>query len=346
MLEKYYHSQGAVFLHEKRPDEAIECFQKALALNDQPHTHADLCRAYLQKNELDRALREMDRAIEMKPFLAAYYHQRSLVWEQAGDKDRASEDHLRSVTLDKNYVRIEKIASAVSALSKACAAMRADVQGLSCTLPCPAYCCHFTGEPIRHGVHVGAWKLRSVRELLREMGENEETFLARLPVTHGSHITRLIPPNYIINEGGRQFAYYPALSTKILGGELLADVPKGTDYQNLLWIDEKARACAFLKKGRCMIHDTGDEPALAACKEFLCLTALVFMTLEALELVDGVRVRKRGMGELNHLAVEAMLVLETTIDNNDGQILGPEIGRARREIDRLMSRDHTKADKE
>ncbi len=35
-----------------------------------------------------------------------------------------------------------------------------------------------------------------------------------------------------------------------------------------------------------MIHDLGDEPSLPSCKEFLCMTGLVFIVLDFLGAVS------------------------------------------------------------
>jgi tetratricopeptide (TPR) repeat protein len=339
MLEKYYHSQGAFLLEEGRYDEAIDCFLKALALDERAYTRADLSRAYEANDEHDKAIAEMNRAIELEP-CARYFHERSALWMRKGENTRAARDHEASVELDENYGRLKEITSACEIVQQAWNIDRApldfialvgtanhelralvdDLAGslrlfsreeetFSCRLPCPAYCCHFSGEPVKHGVHIGPWKLFAIRKFLREQGLDEKPFLGRLPFTRDLARLRLIPPNFAVREGKRRFVYYPAVTSAVLDKRLLKDLPKGKNYRDLVWINEHARACSFLRDGKCTIHDIGEDPALGACKEFLCLTAFAFITLEALELVDIRDVRMKPMEELNRVAVEIILLL-------------------------------------
>jgi hypothetical protein len=98
-----------------------------------------------------------------------------------------------------------------------------------------------------------------------------------------------------------------------LGKALLEDLPKGKDYQELLWINEKSRACAFLSEHKCMIHDLGGESSLPACKEFLCMTGFMFVVLDHLGMIEGSQLRTRSMAQLNRLSVKALLILGRTL---------------------------------
>ena len=345
LMEKYLHSQGAALYDEGRLDEAIELFHKAIALDDQSYTRYHLCLAYLEKKAFDRALDEISRAIELNPAVAKYYYRRSLIWQSKGDRASADKDYERAMALDPNYGRVEEIRSCYSAVEGAfsdiqmldwCSGVRVAseelrniVQGLqeslqevhrtiqdaSCTLPCSAYCCHFSGETIRHGVHIGPWKLSAIRNFLKDKGLPEGDYLDRLRFTGEEHLVRLIPPHHVVREQGQGFVYYPKRSKRVLDKALLVDLPKGRDYQELLWINEDSRACVFLHEGKCRIHDLADEPSLPACKEFLCMTGFVFVLLKYLGLVDASQIERRGMGELNRLAVEAVLILGQTLYN-------------------------------
>jgi tetratricopeptide (TPR) repeat protein len=345
LLEKYLHSQGAAFYDEGRWDEAIELFHKAIALDDQSYTRYHLCLAYLEKKDFDRALDEINRAIELNPSVAKYYYRRSLIWQSRGDRARADQDYQRATTLDENYGRVEQIRSSYSAVERAfsdtqvlewCSAarvkseelrsivqeleeslqgVRRTIQDASCTLPCSAYCCHFSGETIRHGVHIGPWKLSAIRNVLKDKGLPESDYLGRLQFTGEEHLVRLIPPHHVVRERGKGFVYYPKRSEKVLDKALLEDLPKGREYQDLLWINENSRACAFLQEGKCSIHDLADEPSLPACKEFLCMTGFVFVVLRHLGLVDPAHIGARPMAALNRIAVEAVLSLGQTLYN-------------------------------
>jgi tetratricopeptide (TPR) repeat protein len=345
LMEKYLHSQGAALYDEGRWDEAIELFHKAIALDDQCYTRYHLCLAHLEKKDFDRALHEINRAIELNPSVAKYYYRRSLIWQSRGDPAKAAEDYQRATTLDANYGRVEQIRSSYSAVEQAfsdtlalewCGAAgvksaefrsivkeleeslqegRRAMEEASCTLPCSAYCCHFSGETVRHGVHIGPWKLSAIRNFLKDKGLPEGDYLDRMRFTGEEHLVRLIPPHHVVRERGQGFVYYPKRSEKVLDKALLADLPRGREYQDLLWINENSRACAFLHEGKCSIHDLADEPSLPACKEFLCMTGFVFVLLKHLGLIDESQTEGRGMGELNRLAVEAVLILGQTLYN-------------------------------
>jgi hypothetical protein len=149
--------------------------------------------------------------------------------------------------------------------------------------------------------------------LLKEKQLRETDFLGKIPFTGEEHLVRLIPPHYVVKERGEKFVYYPKRGRKALGKALLQDLPKAKEYQELLWINEKSKACAFLHSRRCMIHDLGGEPGLPACKEFLCMTGFVFAVLDHLGTVEGSQIRTRSMAELNRLAVKALLILGETL---------------------------------
>ena len=343
LMEKYLHSQGAALYDEGRFDEAIDFFERAIALDDQSYTRYHLCLAYIEKKNFDKAHREINRAIELNPSVAKYYHRRSQIWQSKGDRTRAHEDYGKAIRLDANYPRARQIRSSygtieqtfsnvemlewcstvrtnsgdlgsiVRGLGESLKEMREAVETASCALPCPAYCCHFSGETIRHGVHIGAWKLSALRRFLKEKGLPESDFLGKIQFTGKEHLVRLIPPHHVVKEHGEEFVYYPKRAKKGLSKSLLEHVPKGKEYQDLLWINEKSRACAFLSEGRCMIHDLGDEPSLPACKEFLCMTGFVFAVLSHLRMVETSQLREMRMAELNQLAVEALLILGSTL---------------------------------
>ena len=131
--------------------------------------------------------------------------------------------------------------------------------------------------------------------------------------TGEEHLVRLIPPHHAVKERGAEFVYYPKRGKKALDKALLEGLPKGKDYQELLWINEKSRACAFLHERRCIIHDLGGERGLPACKEFLCMTGFVFVMLDHLGLIEGFQLRTRSMTRLNRLAVKALLILGRTL---------------------------------
>jgi hypothetical protein len=168
---------------------------------------------------------------------------------------------------------------------------------------------------------IGPWKLQAIRRHSSQTGLSEEDLLGRLPFGPEEKRLRLIPPHVVVREAGEPVVFYPRRKGKPLGKDRLKGLPKTIDFREPVWITADAEACAFLDEGRCAIHDLGDEPALPACKEFLCLTAYVFLILDHLGLVEVEGTLARPMEELNALAVEGLLLLSERLYGNE------EIGR-------------------
>ena len=318
MMEKYLHSEGAYLYEEKRFDEAIVFFQKAIELDDQPYSHYHLSLIHKGRMEFDKALQEIERAVRLDPSVPEYYHEMGVVRGLKGDLNRASRDYKRAVEIDDNYRRIALIRSSAAIVNLAFPDLaQRSCPILSCPiLSCPAYCCHFTGEPLRHGVYIGAGKLYAIRKFLSEQGLQEDGFMKRLPYNGEDHLSRLVPPNYILKEHGSRFVYYPGRKAHFIDRAALKDLPKGRDYQTLMWINEKARPCAFLHEKQCLIHSEGDETGLDSCKQFFCMTGFVFLVLEHLGIVNKAQLQSKTMGELNRVAVESLLILSKTISGS------------------------------
>ena len=350
MTEKYLHSKGACFFEEGNLDEAIKFFRKAIAIEDQPYTRHHLGLAHLKRNEAHEAIIELSRAIKLNPYVPEYYFERSRVFQMIGDSFNAEKDEKEAIELDNNFARIEiikaslqkvkdalsepawldeisgcvikdqRLREVVRCLRETQSEKREMIENASCLLPCPSYCCHFTGETMLHGVHIGPWKLHAIRKFLREKGLPEDEYLGKMPYCGEQHLNELIPPQYIVSEKGGQWVHHPLRQKNTLRKALLRDLPKGKEYQTLLWINEKARACVFLQGGRCMIHDAGEEPGLPSCKEFLCLTGFVFVVLKHLKLVDESEIASRNIRELNMLAVKFLIMLASELFGHESVV--------------------------
>jgi len=339
MKEKYLHSMGANRLAEGKLDEAIELLGMAIDIEDQSYTRHHRGLAYLKKDSIHEAIMDFNRAIELNPDVPEYYRERSRAYRTIGEISLARRDEEKILEIDYNYGRLESIQNGLKSLREALL-YPAWVDGLgknmirderllsvlddlrktrdtrqeilenaSCLLPCPAYCCHFSRETMLHGVHIGSWKLYAIRAFLQERGFSEDSYLRRIPYRREQHLKELIPPQFIIPEKGERWIYFPARQRGALSKALLKDLPKGQDYQSLVWINEEARPCAFLREGRCMVHDTGGEPGLPSCKDFLCFTGFIFVVLKYLQLADESQTATTTISELNNVAVESLLVL-------------------------------------
>jgi hypothetical protein len=362
MLEKYYHIKGAIAFREGRLDRAIRFFRKALALDDQAYTHLYLSMVHEAKNDLARALKEITKAIELAPTNAEYYLRRSVIRQHGGNGTQAEEDRLAAVRLDPNCSRITEIRKALKAirnaftrgdqddrleavtvndarLSRIVAGVldsrrgkRQAVEHQSCPVDCPAYCCYFSRELFLHGVCVGPWKLQAIRGYLRQQGIPEDTVLEKRTIGKEEFRLRLLPPDVVITEGGQGKVFYPKRTDKRIGPKEAPAIPPGLDYSRIDWITEESRACAFLSERRCKIHDLAGEPALPACKEFLCLTGFIFLILSHLRIVSQKEMRNVPIAAANNVAVEACLLLARRIYANE------KVAFLEAEIDRTINR--------
>jgi tetratricopeptide (TPR) repeat protein len=340
LKEKYFHSRGAVRSDEGKFTAAVRYYKKALMLDNQAYTHADLSHAYTGKDELRRAIDEISRAIALTPRNAEYRLQRSTLWNRIGEMEKAEADHASAQKLDPTVGRIELVRKALTCIEEAFGGNKDEeprsfchsglsriiqeraenrkmlhdaVDCQSCIVPCPGYCCHFSKDTLLHGLFFGAWKLHTVRKQCKEMGMEEEHFLARFSITNADRRLRLIPPDRMLPEAGQIHVYFPKRGRKPLGQKLAKKKPMGRYYSEISWITKESRPCAFLSAGKCIIHDTGGEAALSSCKEFLCLTGFIFLVLDHLMLIDRNSLEGRDVAELNNVALEAALLLSSQV---------------------------------
>ncbi len=316
MMEKYLHSMGAHLCDEDRFDEAIRYFRRALAFGDEPFTHYHLGLAYAGKEAYDKAIKALTRAIELFPSAPEYYYERALAWDKAGNEAMASSDYRKALAIDENYGYVEKIRAAAEFV-EAGLSDRSILEGSCPIVSCPAFCCHFSADLGLHGVHIGAWKLHSIRLALKEKGFPENEFIEKMAYGGEKYLRMLIPPHYAIKQGHERFVYYPARGSNTINKNLLKDLPKSRDYRTLVWITENARPCVFLRDQKCMIHNTGDETGLEPCKQFLCLTGFVFVVLKHLGMVAEEWLSGRQMAELNTMAPRALILLAEGADGYD-----------------------------
>ena len=339
LKEKHLHSKGAKLLDAGDCNKAIELFKKAIKTQDQSYTRYHCSLAYLENDQIHEAIVELNRAIELNPDVPEYYVERSNSLRTIGDGLSAMNDDNMANQLDDNCSRIGTIKTSLQIVKNAlygpvwfdglgkkkfknqrfrevtrCIVearnMRQEMlNSSSCMLPCPSFCCHFSKETILHGLYIGPWKLHAIREYLREKGLPEGQYIGKISYGGERYLKELIPPQFIIGEHGEKWIFFPQRQKNKINKEFLKDLPKGSDCQTLVWINENTRPCAFLQEGRCMIHDAGGEEGLLSCKEFLCLTGFVFVVLKWLGLVDESEIASRNIRELNKIAIESLLIL-------------------------------------
>jgi tetratricopeptide (TPR) repeat protein len=343
MMEKYLHSQGAALCGEGRFDEAIGMLCDAISIEDQPYTMYQLSQAYVGKGDLEKALEEISHAIALNNSIPEYYYERKEMWLLKGDVKQARIDNEKMLRLDKYYSRIRDIQHAARIFCQAFSTSTSDrpldatrvrqrslreaidaytqlqqafcvnVENSTCTLPCPAFCCHFSGETITHGLSIGPWKLLAIRNFLKDQKLAEKDFLRKMKLSGEPHVLQLIPPHHTVRKDDDLVVYFPARHKGSLSSAILRSVPKDIHYKSLVWINKRAKPCAFLHNRRCMMHDLGDEPGLPSCKEFLCMTGFVFVVLDYLGVVNKERVASMAFEDLNQIAIEALLIIASEL---------------------------------
>jgi tetratricopeptide (TPR) repeat protein len=343
MVEKYLHSQGAALCGQGRFDEAIDILHDAVSIEDQPYSRYQLSQAYLEKGDLEKAIEEISRAIGLNNCIPEYYYERKEMWLLMGNIKKAQLDNEKMLKLDEHYIRIREIQHAAKVFRQSFLAntihrplnakrvrqralheaiddytqlqqsFHSNIENSTCNLPCPAYCCHFCGETITHGLSIGPWKLLAIRNFLKDKGLPEKDFLSKMTLPAEQHVLQLIPPHHMVREGDDLVVYFPARHEGFLSSAILRSVPKDIYYKSLIWINKRAKPCAFLQDRRCMIHDLGDEPGLPSCKEFLCMTGLVFVILEHLGVVKKERFASMALEGLNEIAIEALLIIASEL---------------------------------
>ncbi|MBP1749032.1 MAG: hypothetical protein H6Q52_1571 [Deltaproteobacteria bacterium] len=319
LIEKYYHSMGELLIDQGDLEEGIVYFQKAIDVGDTPYAWYGLARALEMAEDTAGAVGAISRAIKLAPGIPEYYYKRSRLLRVLGRDDLADEEVKKAVTIDNNYRRIDAINWAAGILNET---FEGVFQKPSCPVTsCPAYCCHFKDRMFLHGVTIGAWKLKALREYFREKGLNERDFLGTFPVTGIGNTENLFSPHEIMKCNGTTSVFFPHRKEDTLGAHLARDIPKGRDYRSLMWIDDTAKPCCFFKNGRCSIWAAGGEPSLDSCSAFLCMTGFIFMILQHLGMFNEKWLVGASIAHLNHVAVEVLIILA-------GDVYGREEFRA------------------
>lgn len=307
LTEKYFHCMGERLIDEGDLEEGIIFFQKAIDVGDTPYAWYGLARALGMADDTAGAVGAISRAIKLAPGIPEYYFERSRLLALLGRDDLADEEMKKAIAIDPNYGRIDTINRAAAILNEA---LDGAFHKPSCPVAsCPAYCCHFKESMFLHGVTLGAWKLKAVREFFREKGLNETDLLENFPVAGIENAQDLFSPYDIVKFDGIDSVIFPRRKDAALGADLARDIPKGRDYRSLMWIDGTARPCSFFENGRCSIYEAGGEPSLESCSSFLCMTGFVFMVLKALGIPVETHLTEDPIARLNELAVEALIIL-------------------------------------
>jgi lipoprotein NlpI len=99
-----YYNRGMAYLHMEDLDRAISDFTKTIEI-DPRHADAFTGRglAFRSKGALDRAIADHTKAIEIYPQHADAYNDRGLAYRSKGEPDRAIADYTKAIELDPQH---------------------------------------------------------------------------------------------------------------------------------------------------------------------------------------------------------------------------------------------------
>ncbi len=99
-----FFSRGNAYLFKGEVDRAIADYDRAIELKpDLAEAYNNRGNAYWNKGEVDRAIADYDRAIELKPDYAEAYYNRGIAYRNKGEVDRAIADYDRAIELKPDY---------------------------------------------------------------------------------------------------------------------------------------------------------------------------------------------------------------------------------------------------
>jgi serine/threonine-protein kinase len=95
-----YVNQGYKFYQQKKYNQAIEAYTKAVEINPNDYAlYNDRGLIYTAKRDYDKAITDFDKSIELKPD-SLTYNNRGVAYEDKGEKEKAVEDYRKAVELD------------------------------------------------------------------------------------------------------------------------------------------------------------------------------------------------------------------------------------------------------
>jgi tetratricopeptide (TPR) repeat protein len=93
-----YYNLGCAFLNNKQPAEAVDCFQRALAIDDSVAAiHYKLANALRQSGQYAQAIAEYDRTLQLRPNMDEAAN--NLAWLLATCPERSLRNGARAVAL-------------------------------------------------------------------------------------------------------------------------------------------------------------------------------------------------------------------------------------------------------
>jgi len=102
-LSKMYFNRGIAWENKGDLNKAIADYTKAIEINpNYAKAYNNRGLAWHNKDDYDKAIADFTRAIEIEPKYAKAYHSRGLAWDKKGYTDKAKADYERAKKLDPN----------------------------------------------------------------------------------------------------------------------------------------------------------------------------------------------------------------------------------------------------
>jgi predicted CXXCH cytochrome family protein len=99
-LHVAYALLGMALLAQNHGEEAIENLLQSLAIQQDPETHFNLAAAYLQLGDIERAEQQLERALELRPYMAAAWKYKGIILNSRDEFERAREALVRSLQIE------------------------------------------------------------------------------------------------------------------------------------------------------------------------------------------------------------------------------------------------------
>jgi tetratricopeptide (TPR) repeat protein len=104
IIERAYNNRGVIFKEEKRNDEALNDFNKAIELKpDLTEAYYNRGNLFANENRDDEALNDFNKAIELKPGYADAHNNRGLIFMNKKRDDEALNDFNKAIEMKPNY---------------------------------------------------------------------------------------------------------------------------------------------------------------------------------------------------------------------------------------------------
>ena len=165
-----------------------------------------------------------------------------------------------------------------------------------------------------YGVHIDPTGLPAVRAFLRTSNLVEDEYLARVEKSQVPGAFRPFDSWFAADEDGKEHLYYIRRGSRRLG-TIDTPLPRTLSVVEIGWLTSRSRQCAFVCDSGCAVHDVGDPPGPAACRQFLCVTAFVFLLLADQGMTSLEALSGQSMADLHETALAALPLLAAGVSS-------------------------------